>query len=298
MRPLAGRYELGSFLGAGGVCVVQKGYDRILDRDVAVRLLAARWSRNRDIRERMRVGAQCGGLVNHPHVEAVYDCGVGRTRGRGRVQFVVTELLDGPTLAGRLSIGRLTSSAAIHVGARLASALAAVHVAGVVHRDVTPANVMLTTAGPKLVDFGFATFADPARTAREKWIVGTRDYLAPERWSGRPATEATDVYGLGRILYECLTGASPWPGRTGTDLRAATIHLPPRSLPADQLPPPVSLLIERCVSPSPEDRPSSAVMSAALARVAAEASGGGGGQPGRTPTNRRTSKYDGPPAVP
>ena len=265
MRPLAGRYELGDPIGRGGMSVVLRAHDRTLGKDVALKIIASNRTADRRLRRLVRAEAAYGGRVEHPHVARIYDDGIGRVPGRGRVPFVVMELLDGVTLAERLMSGPLPWPVALRVCGQIASAVAATHRAGVLHRDVNPANVMLVEEGAKLMDFGFAAAIDDPDADPAGLVLGTMEYLAPERWAGGAAVASTDVYGIGLTLYECLAGTRPWPGRTGSDLMSARVHLRPQPLPLlDGLPMDVPTLVLRCLAPEPLDRPPALIVAEAL----------------------------------
>jgi eukaryotic-like serine/threonine-protein kinase len=189
------------------------------------------------------------------------------------VPFVVMELVEGPTLAERLTRGPVPWRTAVRIAADVAAGLAAAHARGLVHRDIKPANVILTASGAKVVDFGIAAVAgDRTDGAGVGLLLGTPAYVAPERFAGEPVTAATDVYALGVLLYRALAGALPWEADTPTGLIRAHQSRPPDPLPAiDGLPPSVAELCGRCLSKLPDDRPSSAELAIAL-RAAATAS--------------------------
>ncbi len=260
MRPLAGRYALGQVLGTGGTSVVLSGHDLVLDRDVAVKILAAGHAADPILRRRMQAGATCAARLDHPNIGRVYDFGAGRLPGRGRVEYLVVELLNGCTLADRLMGDPMGWRAAVRVCALISAGLAAAHRVGVVHRDIKPTNVMLASNGVKVIDFGFAAFVGETAADPAGLVLGTREYLAPERWLGMSAGTATDVYGLGLTLYQCLAGSLPWPGRVGSDLMSARCYIPPDPLPAIKgLPAAVTELLFGCLAADPADRPTSAV---------------------------------------
>ncbi|MFE1196747.1 protein kinase [Streptomyces olivaceoviridis] len=220
---LADRYQLQDRLGSGAMGEVWRADDRLLGRPVAVKLL--RTDEAADA-ERFRLEAQTAGRLNHPNVVGMYDFG----SHHGRL-YLVMELVDGWTLAQERSLrGALDPQEAAALGAQVASGLAAAHRQGVIHRDVKPANVMLSAdRTAKIADFGIARFADEAAaglTATGK-IVGTADYLAPERALGRPAQPASDVYSLGCVLYELLTGRPPFRGATPLAVVQQHVDAPP-----------------------------------------------------------------------
>ncbi|MGW1591566.1 protein kinase domain-containing protein [Streptomyces sp. NPDC002386] len=207
---LAGRYQLEERLGRGAMGEVWRADDQLLGRLVAVKLLHAEQAADA---ARFRLEAQTAGRLNHPNVVGVYDFGSHHDQ-----LYLVMELVDGWSLAQERSLrGALAPQDAAAVAAQTAAGLAAAHQHGVIHRDVKPANVMLTGDRiAKIADFGIARFADEAAgslTVTGK-ILGTADYLAPERALGRPAQPASDVYSLGCVLYELLTGRPPFRGAT------------------------------------------------------------------------------------
>ncbi|MFH9086726.1 serine/threonine-protein kinase [Streptomyces sp. NPDC017673] len=230
---LADRYQLQDRLGSGAMGEVWRADDRLLGRPVAVKLL--RTDEAADA-ERFRLEARTAGRLNHPNVVGVYDFG----SHHGRL-YLVMELVDGWSLAQERSLrGALDPHEAAALAAHVASGLAAAHRQGVIHRDVKPANVMLSAdRTAKIADFGIARFADEAAaglTATGK-IVGTADYLAPERALGRPAHPASDVYSLGCVLYELLTGRPPFRG--ATPLAVVRQHVDAAPPPPDRLRPDV-----------------------------------------------------------
>ncbi|MGW3208932.1 serine/threonine-protein kinase [Streptomyces sp. NPDC001135] len=211
---LADRYQLQERLGRGAMGEVWRAADRLLGRPVAVKLLRAEEAADA---ERFRLEARTAGRLNHPNVVGMYDFGSHHDQ-----LFLVMELVDGWSLAQDRSLrGVLKPQDAAAIAAQTAAGLAAAHRQGVIHRDVKPANVMLTGDRiAKIADFGIARFADEAAgtlTATGR-ILGTADYLAPERALGRPAQPASDVYSLGCVLYELLTGRPPFRGATSLDV--------------------------------------------------------------------------------
>ncbi|MGW4566137.1 protein kinase domain-containing protein [Streptomyces sp. NPDC004561] len=207
---LADRYQLEERLGRGAMGEVWRAADQLLGRPVAVKLLHAEQAADA---ERFRLEAQTAGRLNHPNVVGMYDFGSHHDR-----LYLVMELIDGWSLAQERSLrGVLNPQDATAIAAQAAAGLAAAHQRGVIHRDVKPANVMLTgDRTAKIADFGIARFADEAASALTVTgkILGTADYLAPERALGRPAQPASDAYSLGCVLYELLTGRPPFRGAT------------------------------------------------------------------------------------
>jgi hypothetical protein len=267
---LGGRYRLVERLGTGGMSVVWRAYDEVLGRPVAIKVLATKLAADRDSREMIRAEAKAAARLSHPHVTGVYDYGESTTQDGQTVPYVVMELISGRTLAERLAGGPLPWRAALRIGAEVAAALAAAHARGLVHRDVKPANVMLTAAGAKVVDFGIAAIAGEAGEAGPDGVVlGTPAYVAPERLEGGPVRSASDVYGLGLVLYRALTGELPWAAETTTQMISANVYAAPRRLPhITGLPEGVADLCLRCLAKDPADRPTSREVARALAVAA------------------------------
>jgi len=261
---LARRYKLKQRIGSGGMSVIWRAFDEALERTVAVKVLDGPLGTDPRYRDFIRREARAAASIEHPHAINVYDYGETVTTGGRVAAYVVMQLLDGRSLADRLATGPLPWSSAVTVAATVAEVLAAAHRRGVVHRDVTPENVMLTTDGVRLLDFGIATeFGRPEETL----TFGTPPYVAPERIAGAEATGATDVYALGVLLFESLTGTVPY-GTTWDDLTALSAddrRPPPLDVPG--LPPPVASICRRCLALEPADRPTAAEVHAALTKV-------------------------------
>ncbi|HEX7745947.1 MAG TPA: serine/threonine-protein kinase, partial [Micromonosporaceae bacterium] len=253
------RYRLIEPLGAGGMSVVWRGYDEVLGRQVAVKVLAARLATDRAFRHRIRLEAQAAARLCHPHITNVYDYGESRRRSL-TVPYVVMELIHGETLAARLRrTGSMPWEEAVTTGAEVASALAAAHARGVVHRDVTPGNVMLTPTGAKVLDFGISAVTGDSDRGPDGSLLGTPAYLAPERLDRGQVSPASDVYALGLLLYRALTGHLPWEAPTTTQMLRAHLYVEPAPMPAvPSLPDDVAQLCERCLAKDPAARPSSA----------------------------------------
>jgi hypothetical protein len=262
---LNGRYLLAERLGEGGMSVVWRAHDRVLDRDVAVKVLASKLAADPVWRRRIRLEARAAARLSHPNVTGVYDYG----ETDGDAPFVVMELLRGPSLADVLRDGPLPIAAALRVCAEVATGLAAAHAQNLVHRDVKPANVMLTAEAAKLLDFGIVGFAGVPDRAGGPQIFGTPAYLAPERVTSGDVTPASDVYAFGVLLFRCLTGRLPWDSMTAEEMVLAHVTVAPQPLPARPgLPPDVRELFASCLAKNPADRPAAAVVAARLARAA------------------------------
>jgi serine/threonine protein kinase len=228
-RVLAGRYRLDGKLGAGGTSEVHRGWDVLLRRFVAVKLFDFRGDPvgGRRFDNEIRTLA----AMSHPGLLSVYDAGT-----CGGQSFVVLQLVEGVTLRDRLTQGTLSPTHVRALGHRLADTLAHVHEQGVVHRDVKPSNILLDRTGaPYLADFGLARSLGSTRITNAKQVVGTAAYLAPEQVRGDDVGPAADVYALGLVLLECLTGYREYQGKR-IDAAVARLHRPPeipRTLPAD-----------------------------------------------------------------
>ena len=268
-QTLGGRYKLLDELGSGGMAVVWRARDEVLGRTVAVKLLAGRFVGDPQSRARIRDEARAAATLSHPNIAQVYDYGEAIENGVP-IPYVVMELVNGPTLQQRVTAGPLPPRTIFRICGEVAAALAAAHLDGLVHRDIKMANIMVTTSGAKVVDFGIAAAAGPA--APDEMLVGTPAYLAPERLTGAAIVPASDVYALGVLLYRLLTSESPWSVESTTQMLRAHIYVDPEPLPPlAGVPPAVADLIARCLRKDPASRPSANEVSAALGD-AAEAS--------------------------
>jgi hypothetical protein len=269
---LGGRYALGEKIGAGGFGEVWTATDVVLARPVAIKLLHLGYAQHAEALTRFRAEAQHAGGLSHENIARVYDYG---EPGPPQPPYLVLELVAGPSLAGMLAAGPLDPARSLDIIAQTASGLQAAHLAGLVHRDIKPGNLLLAPGGiVKITDFGIARAADSAPVTSTGQLVGTPGYLAPEQAMGEPATSASDLYALGIVAYECLAGAPPF---TGPALAVALAHrerpLPP--LPG-QVPADVAALVLELTAKDPADRPRSAGEVARRAgRLAAAAAAAG-----------------------
>jgi len=253
---LARRYRLIDRIGAGGMSVIWRARDEVLDRVVAVKVLAPELAADPQLRRLVRDEARNTAHLVHPHVAAVHDYGEAYGQDGAPIAFVVFELLAGEPLTARLTAGPLPWSEAIEVCAEVADALAAAHRIGIVHRDVTPDNVMLTSVGAKVFDFGIATRIGAPDDDEDGATFGTPTYVAQERLDGVPAQPATDVYALGVMLFEMLTGQPPYRADTWDDLaRVPRSAEPPVPAAVPGLPAEVAQLCRRCLAREPAARP-------------------------------------------
>jgi Tol biopolymer transport system component/serine/threonine protein kinase len=259
-----GPYEIRGLVGAGGMGEVYRARDARLDRDVAIKILPAGSLENPRRRALFEQEVAAVGRLNHPNVLAVHD--TGEHQGS---PYLVTELLEGETLAQRIAQGVLPPRRALEYGLQIAHGLAAAHDRGIIHRDLKPANVFLTKDGRvKILDFGLAKRAvdDIAETApslnpadaasKAESIAGTVGYMAPEQLNGRPVDGRTDIFALGAVLYEMLAGRRAFLGRsTAETIMAALTSDPPdlRQVRPD-LPIAIDRIVARCLEKRPEDR--------------------------------------------
>jgi serine/threonine-protein kinase len=291
---LADRYRLAGRIAGGGMGEVWRGVDLVLDRPVAVKLMRAEYAEHPETLARFRAEARHAAAVSHPAIAQIYDFAPDRP---GQPPFLVMELVDGPPLTAVLAAGPLDPARTLDVIAQVAAGLGAAHAAGLVHRDIKPGNLLIGADGlVKITDFGIAHAAGSAPLTRTGAVIGTPAYLAPERLAGASAKPASDLYSLGIVAHECLTGVPPF---TGTAVEIALAHtqqeLPP--LPS-AVPMPVVTLIADLTARDVADRPGSAGEVAARAarlRDAMTASRVAAG-PGQVPSQwpLRDGSADGP----
>jgi serine/threonine-protein kinase len=226
-RTIAGRYELWSRIGSGGMGTVWKGRDTLLDRDVAVKLLQEGLAADESFAERFRREAKAAAKLSHPNIVAVYDTGDG---DQGSVPFIVMEFVSGESLSSVLrERGPLPVEDTVRIGRAICAALAHAHARGLVHRDMKPGNVLFDadTKQAKVVDFGIAKgVGDTGGLTRTSGLIGTAAYLSPEQVSGKAATPASDLYAVGCLLYACLTGEPPFAGDTAVAVAMKHLHEP------------------------------------------------------------------------
>jgi hypothetical protein len=265
-KRLHNRFVLVDRIGVGGMAQVWRATDEVLGRTVAVKMLAAELAGDSGLREATWREARAAARLTHPNVTRVYDYGEAPLPGGGHAPYVVMELVEGENLASRLAAGPLPWPEASRIGAYVAAALAAAHELGVVHHDVKPGNVMLTADGAKVLDFGTAALVG---AIDHEALVGTPSYTAPERLEWGPAQPASDVYSLGVLLYEALTGDPP--AALDSWDEAAAVHRGGRGLRTDALPDvpaKVSELLAACVAVDPARRPPARQVAATLAELA------------------------------
>ncbi|MDG4765686.1 serine/threonine-protein kinase [Solwaraspora sp. WMMD406] len=258
------RYVLSERIGLGGMSEVWRARDDLLDRPVAVKVLTPPIAAG--LRAACRREARAAARITHPNVTQVYDYGEAHIDGGDPpLPYLVLELVEGENLAARLTRGPLPWPAAAWLTAQVASGLAAAHRIGVVHRDIKPGNIMLTTSGAKILDFGIAAVADGRPEPDGGWLLGTPTYAAPERLQHGPAHPAADVYALGALCYEMLTGSPPVAVRNWQEAaaRLSRYDLPARPA-VDGLPTAVTDLCLSCLGQEPTSRPAASEVAVAL----------------------------------
>ena len=255
-------FEIISPVGAGGMGEVYRARDSVLKRDVAIKVLPEYWSRDPDRLRRFEVEAQAAATLNHPNVISIFH--VGRYEGS---PYIVTELLQGETLRERLRHGAMPLREVLDIGGSIAQGLAAAHAAGVVHRDLKPENIFLTKDGRvKLLDFGLAKF-DPVasesgstatvqQVTNPGHVLGTVGYMSPEQVRGRPADTRSDIFALGVILYEMVTGRPAFRKETSAETMSAILKEDPPAISqhSSTTPPGLQRVIARCLTKNAEQR--------------------------------------------
>ena len=257
-RVLAGRYRLDEVIGRGGMSTVYRGTDLSLDRVVAVKVaMDPLLERDPVYASRFKREARAAAGISNSGIVTVFDAGAD-----GPTRYIVMEYVEGRDLAAILRDERpLEPPRAVRIAEQVAGTLAAAHAAGIVHRDIKPGNIMVTPEGQvKVLDFGIARTTDGVNLTQTASVLGTAPYMSPEQAMGQPADARSDIYSLGCVLYEMLTGKPPFSG----DLPAAVLHQhvrvapkPPRAL-NPNVPPALDALVLQMLAKSPEDRPQTA----------------------------------------
>src|SRR5260221_9129749 len=260
-----GPYEIVGPLGAGGMGEVYRARDKRLERVVAIKVLPKEMTADPARKQRFEREAKTISALNHPNICTLHDVG-----SQDGFEYLVMECIEGETLAKRLEKGALPLEQLMKYGAQIADALDKAHRIGVVHRDLKPGNIMLTASGAKLLDFGLAkpvpalvsgaTLTEAAtRTApvtQEGGIVGTVKSWSPEQVEGRQLDGRSDIFSLGSVLYEMLTGQRAFPGKSQLSVASAILEKEPA--PASSVkpmtPPTLGHLIRRCFAKDPEER--------------------------------------------
>jgi serine/threonine protein kinase len=255
---LAGRYRLTDRIAAGGMGEVWRGEDNLLNRAVAVKLLPTGRAGDEAFLARFRAEARYAASLSHPGIARVYDYGESSEFGGA---YLVMELVNGEPLSAILDrAGRLSPDATLNIISQAARALDAAHQAGIVHRDIKPGNILVAAGGTtKITDFGIATAVAAAQASHlteTGMVMGTAMYVSPEQATGAPVADASDIYSLGVVAYECLAGHPPFTASEPLAIAFAHKHEPVPALPPD-VPQPVSDLVYHMLAKTPEERPAS-----------------------------------------
>src|ERR1700730_7220896 len=261
-----GPYEIQAPLGAGGMGEVYRARDTRLERAVAIKILSAHLCQNAEARDRFDREARAISSLSHPNICHLYD--VGEQDG---ISYLVMEYVEGETLGDRLHKGPLPLEQVLKVGAEICDELEKAHRSGVVHLDLKPSNIMLTKTGAKLMDFGLAkppvapvgagSSSNPMATmsrplTAEGTIVGTFQYMSPEQVEGKEADARSDIFALGAVLYEMITGKRAFEGKTTASTIAAILAAEPKPISTIQprLPSVLERVVKACLEKDPDDR--------------------------------------------
>ncbi|MDG6108707.1 serine/threonine-protein kinase [Dactylosporangium aurantiacum] len=269
MPMIGGRYRLIAEAGTGGMASVWRAVDVRLERTVAVKMLQPHLA---GAQARAEVEARAAARLVHPNIAVVHDAGRLRRGLRRRLPYLVMEFVDGETLGQRLAGSEsMPWQQAVRIAVQVADALNAAHLHRVVHRDIKPGNIILTASRVKVVDFGLAAFCGVLPAGPVGVMLGTPEYMAPEQVRGEPVSAAADVYALGLVLMQMLTGALPWtaadrPGLVQQRCGSPQVRMPPMA----QVPAAVVALCDQCLSNDPERRPSSREVARVLREVLVE----------------------------
>jgi serine/threonine-protein kinase len=261
------RYRVEARIGQGGMAEVYRGFDPVLSRTVAIKVLLPQFARDAGFVARFRREAQAAARLNQPNIVGVYDTGADGDR-----QYIVMEFVEGRTLAEFLAGGRrLTPMQAVELTQKIAAALASAHERGIVHRDIKPGNVMVTRDGlVKVMDFGIARMQTDITAPQTSSVIGTPTYLSPEQAQGQTVDARSDLYSLGCVLYELLAGRPPFTGDTPVAIAYKQVNetpVPPSTHNPD-IPPRLDAVVMKCLAKNPANRYQTAEeLSADLERV-------------------------------
>lgn len=252
-----GRYRLGRVLGRGGYACVYEAVDTALERTLAVKVIDGDGADPADV-ARVRSEIRLLASLSHPSLVTLYDARLEATPA-----YLAMELISGPSLSARIARGAIDAAEAARIGREIAEAFAVIHARGIVHRDVKPSNILIRPAAhpgetPRatLADFGIASLVGATRVTRADTVIGTAAYLSPEQARGMPAAPASDVYSLGLVLLEALTGSRPFGARTPHEALAARLLSSP-PIPA-RFPAPWREVLEQMTALDPGERPDAA----------------------------------------
>ena len=247
------RYRVEARIGQGGMAEVYRGFDPVLNRTVAIKVLLPQFARDAGFVARFRREAQAAARLNQPNIVGVYDTGADGDR-----QYIVMEFVEGRTLAEFLADGRrLTPMQAVDLTQKIAAALASAHAQGIVHRDIKPGNVMVTRDGfVKVMDFGIARMQTDITAPQTSSVIGTPTYLSPEQAQGQAVDARSDLYSLGCVLYELLAGRPPFTGDTAVAIAYKQVNetpVPPSAHNQD-VPPRLDAVVMKCLAKNPANR--------------------------------------------
>jgi len=258
-----GPYEISVPLGAGGMGEVYRALDTRLERTVAIKILPEQLSSDPGRKQRFEREAKTVSSLNHPHICVLHDVG-----SQDGISYLVMECVEGESLAKRLEKGALPLEQVLKYGMQVADALDKAHRSSVVHRDLKPGNIMLTPSGAKLLDFGLAKPAAPLATAatltvatpnspitEEGTIVGTFHYMSPEQVEGKELDGRSDIFSLGAVLYEMMTGKRAFDGKSQLSVASAILEKEPAPVTVSKpmTPPALEHAIRRCLAKDPEN---------------------------------------------
>src|ERR687894_479258 len=248
------RYEVKGLVGAGGMAEVFLAHDEVLDRDVALKMLKDKYTENDEFVERFKREAQSAAALSHPNIVPIFDRGA----SEDGTYYIAMEYLSGGTLKDRiLSKGALPTRTAAAVALQIAEALRAAHERGVIHRDIKPHNILITESGDvKVTDFGIARAASSSTMTRTGSILGTAHYISPEQAMGEHVGPSSDLYSLGVVLYEMLTGELPYDADTplGIAMKHVNGHLRQPKEVDPQIPAGINAVTCRLLAKDPEER--------------------------------------------
>jgi serine/threonine-protein kinase len=249
-----GRYRVLKELGRGAMGIVYRAEDEVLARTVAIKMIALTGSdQERDVHEaRFRQEARAAGGLSHPSIVTIYD--VGR---EGDVAFIAMELIDGRELRDLVREGSIGAAQAVEIAAQVADALAFAHEHGIVHRDIKPGNIMVLANGRiKIMDFGIARLKEPTVKTQTGVLLGSPQYMSPEQISGQSLDGRADIFSLGIVLYEMLTGIKPFDAPDLTQVLFWVVNMPakPPSERRPGLPPVIDYIVARAMKKKPDER--------------------------------------------
>ena len=286
---IAGRYEIVSFLGRGGMGAVYRAHDRLLEETVAIKILRADVAGTPELARRFRTEIKLARRISHPNVCRIHEYGE-----EGSLRFISMELVEGRSLREALDRdGPLSAERACQLGVQMAAGLEAIHAAGVIHRDLKPPNIMIDSRDcVRLMDFGIAKSADGANPTTD-YVVGSPEYMSPEQGRGRQVDARSDIYSLGIVLFELVTGSPPFRGDTPVATLMMHVEQPPPldGPAASRIPEPMRELLRRALAKEPRNRFASAHE---MGQVLRKLSGAPAGTPSRATPREHAKDWRGP----